>query len=66
MPDNKPNNNGSEHRTVELLEYLEGSSVIVEGPLTGQIYRFSRNVPVQPVDVRDAPWLIATRCFRAI
>ena len=46
------------------LRYTERSSVRVRGSATGRFYEFSGEHPVQPVDARDAPALLATRFFR--
>jgi hypothetical protein len=49
-----------------LIEYLERSPIIVEGPQTLRVYRFSAESRVQSVDPRDARSLLETRFFRAL
>jgi hypothetical protein len=39
--------------------------VRVRGSATGRYYEFSGSNPVQSVDARDAPAMLATRFFRA-
>jgi hypothetical protein len=46
------------------IEYRERSRVRVRGPATGRTYEFSGADPVQSVDRRDAPALLATRFFK--
>jgi hypothetical protein len=46
------------------VRYLERSSVVVHGPMTGRRYTFSAATPVQAVDVRDAGAFWRTRFFR--
>lgn len=48
------------------IEYLERSKIHVRGAVTGRVYEFSRAVPVQHVDPRDAPRLLGTRFFRRV
>lgn len=42
------------------------ASVSVRGPVTGQLYQFSQQQPVQPVDERDADSILKTRLFRPL
>jgi hypothetical protein len=46
------------------LMYYGLGAVNVRGPVTGQLYQFSRVYPVQSVDVRDAVCILKTRLFR--
>jgi hypothetical protein len=46
------------------VRYLERSSVVVHGPMTGRRYTFSAATPVQSVDARDAGAFWRTRFFR--
>jgi len=48
------------------LMYYGYASVSVRGPVSGQLYQFSRQQPVQAVDARDALSLLKTRLFRRI
>jgi hypothetical protein len=48
------------------LMYFGYASVSVRGPVSGQLYQFSRQQPVQAVDVRDALSILKTRLFRRI
>ncbi|HEV8248450.1 MAG TPA: hypothetical protein VGQ15_00625 [Gaiellaceae bacterium] len=52
-------------RAERKLRYTERSSVRVRGAATGRFYVFSGTDPVQSVDARDAPALLATRFFSA-
>jgi hypothetical protein len=52
-------------RAVRTVQYTERSSVRVRGSATGRHYEFSGSNPVQAVDARDAPAMLATRFFRA-
>ena len=52
-------------RADRTVQYTERSNVRVRGSATGRWYEFSGSDPVQPVDARDAPALLATRFFRA-
>ncbi len=49
-----------------LVEFLERSPIVVEGPGTGRAYRFSAHSPVQAVDPRDAAGFLGTRFFRLL
>jgi hypothetical protein len=48
------------------VRYVERSSVVVHGPITGRQYAFSGTNPVQSVDVRDAGAFLRTRFFRRV
>lgn len=52
-------------RAERKVQYTERSSVRVRGSATGRFYEFSGADPVQSVDARDTPALLATRFFRA-
>ena len=45
------------------LHYFGYSPMNVRGPVTGQLYQFSKLQPVQPVDARDAASILRTRLF---
>jgi hypothetical protein len=45
------------------VRYLERSSVVVHGPVSGRRYAFSAANPVQPVDARDAGAFWHSRFF---
>ena len=45
------------------LKYLGGSQLELRGTSTGEVYQFSTEVPVQPVDLRDARFLLASPLF---
>lgn len=49
-----------------LIEFLERSPVLLEGPKTGRVYRFSGQSPVQAVDEQDATELVRSRFFRRV
>ena len=46
------------------LYYSGHVPVHIRGSMTGQIYPFSHLQPVQPVDSRDAVFLLASPLFR--
>jgi hypothetical protein len=48
------------------LMYYGYASVSVRGPVSGRLYQFSRQQPVQAVDARDALSILKTRLFRRI
>ena len=45
------------------LKYLGESRLELRGSSTGELYQFSLDVPVQPVDLRDARFLLASPLF---
>ena len=45
------------------LKYLGDSRLELRGTSTGEVYQFSSDVPVQPVDLRDAKYLLASPLF---
>jgi hypothetical protein len=45
------------------LKYLGESRLELHGSSTGELYQFSSDVPVQPVDLRDARFLLASPLF---
>lgn len=54
----------TEVRTFRLnLKYLGDSRLELHGPTTGEMYLFSSQAPVQPVDLRDAKFLLASPLF---
>jgi hypothetical protein len=48
--------------TVKML-YRGNGSAQIRGQVTGQVYQFPRQQPVQKVDPRDIPALVRTRLF---
>jgi hypothetical protein len=46
------------------VEYLERSSIVVRGAVTGARYAFSAREPVAAVERRDAEPLLRSRHFR--
>jgi hypothetical protein len=46
------------------LHYLESSPIVARGPSTGRRYEFSKALPDQLVDSRDAEHLLRTGFFR--
>ena len=48
---------------VKLL-YYGHAPVHIRGPVTGQLYQFSREQMTQAVDARDAASMLRTRLFR--
>ena len=46
--------------------YRGNGSAEIRGRVTGQIYQFPRQQPVQAVDPRDAVGLIGTRLFSPV
>lgn len=50
--------------TSVMVRYLEISPIRVHGPVTGKLYEFSGQQPVQPVERGDADALTRTRFFR--
>jgi hypothetical protein len=45
------------------LRYTGQSEMCVQGSVTGSVYEFSPSEPVQPVDARDARFLLGSRLF---
>jgi hypothetical protein len=45
------------------LRYTGQSDMCVQGSVTGSVYQFSPTEPVQPVDPRDARFLLGSRLF---
>lgn len=56
---------GQQPGRAQLLRYLRRSPSTVRGPVTGRVYAFGPNTPMQPVDERDVPGLVATGAFAA-
>jgi hypothetical protein len=48
------------------LYYSEEQDIQVRGNATGQLYHFSRQLPVHPVDMRDAVLLLQSKKFRPV
>jgi hypothetical protein len=48
------------------LLYYGTTKLSVRGPVTGILYLFSRQQPIQTVDPRDAVSMLKTRLFRRI
>jgi hypothetical protein len=55
--------NGCQQKVALDLHYKGQPTVIVRGPVTGSAYEFSSVQPVQPVDLRDARFLLANPLF---
>ena len=54
----------TESRNFRLnLKYLGESRLELRGTSTGEMYLFSSELPVQPVDLRDAKFLLASPLF---
>jgi hypothetical protein len=51
---------------VVQMIYRGNGSAEIRGRVTGQIYQFPRQQPVQAVDPRDAVGLIGTRLFSPV
>jgi hypothetical protein len=51
---------------VVKMIYRGNGSAQIRGRVTGQIYQFPRQQPVQAVDPRDAVGLIGTRLFSPV
>lgn len=49
-----------------LLRYLGRSPATVRGAVSGRVYPFGPSAPVQSVDERDVPALLATGAFAAV
>jgi len=59
-----PLRTGGEPQQAELsLHYFGYSPMNIRGPVTGQLYQFSKLQPVQAVDARDAASILRTRLF---
>jgi hypothetical protein len=52
--------------TEQRLLYYGTARMSVRGPVTGTLYQFSRQQPIQTVDPRDAVSMLKTRLFRRI
>lgn len=48
------------------MVYRGNGSAQIRGRVTGQVYQFPRQQPVQAVDPRDAVGLISTRLFSPV
>jgi hypothetical protein len=48
------------------LKYLGKARLELRGSSTGEVYQFSSDVPVQPVDLRDARFLLASPLFTIV
>jgi len=53
---------GERHRM--RIRYEGGRSIVVKGPVTGRLYRFSGTERLQLVDPRDAVAIVRTPLFR--
>jgi hypothetical protein len=58
--------NGTAESGALNLLYDGSASMSMRGPVTGQLYQFSRLRPVQAVDSRDAISILRTRLFRQV
>jgi hypothetical protein len=64
-PDHLKANDGADRNALKLM-YCGFAPMNVRGPMSGQLYHFSRLQPVQMVDSRDAVSILRTRLFRNI
>jgi len=55
---------GAEASAQLNLRYCGNQPMDLRGAATGKAYRFSPQQPVQPVDPKDAVFLLACRLFR--
>lgn len=62
-PQNSHDSNRSSREFRLNLKYLGQSRLELRGTTTGELYRFSTDMPVQPVDLRDAKFLLASPLF---
>ena len=53
----------SNRNDVKLM-YYGYSAVNIRGSITGQLYQFSRLIPIKLVDARDAESILTTHLFR--
>jgi hypothetical protein len=60
------NTNAELRAADQHLLYYGAERVSVRGPVTGRLYQFSRQQPLQTVDPRDAVSMLKTRLFRRI
>ena len=58
--------NGVANATVVMMLYCGNGSAQIRGQVTGQIYLFPRQQPVQAVDPRDVGSLVRTRLFTQV
>ncbi len=56
--------NGTAKQKSVRLMYYGYAAVNIRGPVTGQLYQFSRLQPVQSVNTGDAASILNTRLFR--
>lgn len=66
MPNEEPQNlQSSDVATAPSLDlkYRGQVPIAVRGTVTGSLYHFSGTLPVRPVDLRDARFLLASRLF---
>jgi hypothetical protein len=61
-PNSREVRQGSANLTIDL-RYLGESHIRLIGARTGKIYRFSSSEQIQPVDLRDANFLLACNLF---
>jgi hypothetical protein len=60
------NANGRADLDMVKMLYRGRGSAQIRGQITGQIYQFPRQQPVQAVHPRDVPALIRTRLFSQV
>jgi hypothetical protein len=60
------NGNGTADATAIKMLYRGNGSAQIRGRVTGQIYQFPRQQPVQAVDPRDVGSLVRTRLFTQV
>jgi hypothetical protein len=60
------NANGNAGASAVKMLYRGYGSAQIRGQVTGQIYQFPRQQPVQAIDPRDVPAMIRTRLFTQV
>jgi hypothetical protein len=60
------NGHGTAGATAVKMQYRGNGSAQIRGQVTGQIYQFPRQQPMQAIDPRDVGSLIRTRLFTQV
>jgi hypothetical protein len=60
------NGNGTADMDTVKMLYRGHGSAQIRGQVTGQIYQFPRQQPMQAIDSRDVPGMIRTRLFTQV
>jgi hypothetical protein len=60
------NGHGIAGASMVNMLYRGHGSAQIRGQVTGQIYQFPRQQPVQAIDPRDVPAMIRTRLFTQV